>query len=200
MRDILNDGWDLMIAHPPCTYLCSSGLHWNKRRPGREKQTQEALGFVRTLLEANISRIALENPVGKIGSAIRKADQKIQPWQFGHDASKGTCLWLKNLPLLHPTGIVSPCGWEQVVYASECMLCPCCEEEPYCELHEMHYGECSCIGPTQDDATYITIDGYQFASLEVNSPLTPVSGVLTPRRTLVFWHDGFIVLVCSFFS
>ena len=102
VRDILDDGWDLMIAHPPCTYLASSGLHWNKRRPKRAVLTEEALKFVRMLLEAPIKRIALENPIGCISSRIRKPEQIIQPWQFGHDASKATCLWLKNLPLLQP--------------------------------------------------------------------------------------------------
>jgi hypothetical protein len=108
VRDILGDGWDLMIAHPPCTYLCSSGLHWNKRVPGRAQMTEDALDFVRLLLDAPIPRIALENPIGCIGTRIRKADQTIQPWQFGHDASKATCLWLKNLPLLTPTAVVEP--------------------------------------------------------------------------------------------
>ena len=108
VRDIINDGWDLMIAHPPCTYLCSSGLHWNKRVPGRAEQTEEALEFVRTLMAAPIPRIAIENPIGCIGTRIRKADQTIQPYHFGHDASKATCLWLKNLPLLRPTCIVEP--------------------------------------------------------------------------------------------
>jgi hypothetical protein len=108
VRDILDDGWDLMIAHPPCTYLCSSGLHWNKRVPGRAQMTEDALDFVRLLLDAPIPRIALENPIGCIGTRIRKANQTIQPWQFGHDASKATCLWLKNLPLLTPTAIVEP--------------------------------------------------------------------------------------------
>lgn len=106
--DILGDGWDLMIAHPPCTFLCSSGLHWNKRRPGRQAQTEAALDFVRNLLDAPIPRICLENPIGCIGTRIRPADQTIQPWQFGHDASKATCLWIKNLPPLLPTCIVPP--------------------------------------------------------------------------------------------
>lgn len=106
--DIIAEGWDMMIAHPPCTYLCSSGLHWNKRRPERERQTEAALQFVAALLAAPIPRIALENPVGCISSAIRKPEQIIQPWQFGHDASKSTCLWLKGLPPLHPTDIVKP--------------------------------------------------------------------------------------------
>ena len=106
VRDLLDDGWGLMIAHPPCTYLCSSGLHWNKRRPQRAQMTEDALEFVRQLLDAPINRIALENPVGCISTRIRKPDQTIQPWQFGHDASKATCLWLKNLPLLKPTLLV----------------------------------------------------------------------------------------------
>jgi hypothetical protein len=108
VRDIINDGWDIMIAHPPCTYLCSSGLHWNKRVEGRAAKTEEALEFVQFLLDAPIPRIALENPIGCIGTRIRKADQTIQPWQFGHDASKSTCLWLKGLPVLVPTEIIEP--------------------------------------------------------------------------------------------
>jgi hypothetical protein len=93
-------GWDLLIAHPPCTFLCSSGLHWNKRVEGRAAKTVEALDFVRELMVAPIEHIAIENPVGCIGTKIRKADQYIQPYNFGHDASKRTGLWLKNLPLL----------------------------------------------------------------------------------------------------
>lgn len=105
---ILGEGWDLMIAHPPCTYLCSSGLHWNSRIVGRAKNTDSALRFVAALLSAPIPRIALENPAGRIGTAIRKADQVIQPHQFGHDASKATHLWLKGLPPLSPTRLVAP--------------------------------------------------------------------------------------------
>jgi len=100
LRDILRAGWHLMIAHPPCTYLSVSGLHWNKRRPERAAQTEQGLEFVRLLLDAPIARIALENPISCISSRIRKPDQIIQPWQFGHDASKATCLWLKGLPKL----------------------------------------------------------------------------------------------------
>ena len=106
VTEILGDGWDLMVAHPPFTYLASSGLHWNKRRPERAALTEEALDFVRLLLSAPISRIALENPVGCISRRIRKPDQIIHPWQFGHDASKTTCLWLKGLPLLKPTDVL----------------------------------------------------------------------------------------------
>jgi hypothetical protein len=106
VRKLLKQGWDLMIAHPPCTYLCSSGLHWNKRVPGRQKETDCALEFVRELLNAPIKKIALENPVGCISTKIRKPDQTIHPWQFGHPESKGTCLWLKGLPLLKPTNVL----------------------------------------------------------------------------------------------
>lgn len=108
VRDILADGWDLMVAHPPCTYLCSSGLHWNTKRPERAQMTEEALQFVSMLLNAPIHRIALENPIGCISTRIRKPDQTIQPYQFGHDASKSTCLWLKNLPPLVPTQHIAP--------------------------------------------------------------------------------------------
>jgi hypothetical protein len=104
--DILDKGWDLMIAHPPCTYLSASGLHWNKRIPGRLDETMHALHFVELLLNAPIPRIALENPIGAISTAIRKPDQIIQPWQFGHPESKATCLWLKGLPLLEPTDVL----------------------------------------------------------------------------------------------
>lgn len=105
---ILGWGWDLMIAHPPCTYLCSSGLHWNKRRPERAQLTEEAIRFVQLLLDAPIKMIALENPIGCISSRIRQPDQIIQPYMFGDDASKSTCLWLKGLPQLQPTDLVAP--------------------------------------------------------------------------------------------
>lgn len=105
IRDVLDDRWDLMIAHPPCTDLAVSGARWfpEKRADGR---MQRALDFVQMLLDAPIERIALENPVSVISSAIRKPDQIIQPWMFGHGETKKTCLWLKNLPLLEPTEVV----------------------------------------------------------------------------------------------
>lgn len=105
VRDLLDGEWDLMIAHPPCTHLASSGSRWFK---DKQLEQAEALTFVRTLLEAPISRICLENPVSVISTRVRKPDQIIQPWMFGHDASKKTCLWLKNLPLLEPTAVVEP--------------------------------------------------------------------------------------------
>lgn len=101
--DVIGWGWDLAIFHPPCTYLSSSGLHWNQNPKSVRYgglQTEEALLFVQRLLDAKVPRIALENPIGCIGTRIRKASQIIQPYQFGDDASKGTCLWLKGLPLL----------------------------------------------------------------------------------------------------
>ena len=101
--DVLGNGWDLMIAHPPCTHLAVSGARWFKDK--REEQAA-ALDFVRLLLDAPIPRIALENPVSIISSRIRKPDQIIQPWQFGHGETKATCLWLKGLPPLAPTNIV----------------------------------------------------------------------------------------------
>lgn len=107
VRDVIHDGWDLMICHPPCTYLSVSGIHWNNRGRGWEN-TEAALEFVKLLMSASIPCIALENPVSIISSRIRKPDQIIQPHQFGHDASKATCLWLKNLPPLSPTELVEP--------------------------------------------------------------------------------------------
>jgi hypothetical protein len=104
--DKLYIDWDLMIAHPPCTYLCVSGIHWNNRIEGRSKKTEEALEFVQKLMDANIPKIAIENPIGVISTRIRKPDQIIQPWQFGHPESKATCLWLKGLPKLVPTDIL----------------------------------------------------------------------------------------------
>lgn len=101
--DYLDWGWDLMVAHPPCTYLASSGARWWPQRRGAQIM---ALNFVRSLMEAPIERIAIENPVGRISTEIRKADQIIQPFQFGHPEWKTTCLWLKNLPKLVPTGYV----------------------------------------------------------------------------------------------
>lgn len=104
VRDILNEGWDLMIAHPTCTYLARSGARW---WPGREQEQAAAIAFVRSLMAASIPRIAIENPIGALSSAIRPPDQIIQPWQFGHGETKATCLWLKNLPLLVPTHVVT---------------------------------------------------------------------------------------------
>lgn len=108
VREVLGNEWDLMVAHPECTYLCVSGMHWTTRGLRDPQLTEDALDFVRLLLAAPIKRKCLENPVSIISSRIRKPDQIIQPNQFGHDASKKTCLWLENLRLLTPTQLVPP--------------------------------------------------------------------------------------------
>ena len=124
VTDILYDGWDLMIAHPPCTYLSVSGARWyyhpedkhlpyEERRPHpmhphRRQYQQEALDFVQLLLDAPIEKIAVENPISVISSRIKKPTQIIQPYEYGHPTSKSTCLWLKNLEPLQPTNIVEP--------------------------------------------------------------------------------------------
>ena len=100
--------WDMMIAHPPCTHLAVSGARWFKYK---KQEQAEALQFVRNLMAAPIPRIAIENPISIISTAIRKPDQIIQPWMFGHGETKATCFWLKNLPKLTPTNIVE--GREQ---------------------------------------------------------------------------------------
>ena len=103
VRVVLDAGWDLMVAHPPCTHLAVSGARWFK---DKQAEQVEALAFVRLLLDAPIPMIALENPVSIISSRIRRPDQVIQPWMFGHGETKATCLWLKGLPKLRPTNIV----------------------------------------------------------------------------------------------
>ncbi len=108
VRDVLRDGWDLMIAHPPCTYLSVSGMHWTTRGKRDPQLTEDALNFVRLLMDAPIPRIAIENPVSVISSRIRPPNQIVNPYQFGEDASKKTCLWLKGLPPLRPTAFVEP--------------------------------------------------------------------------------------------
>ena len=111
VTNLLDDRWDMMIAFPPCTHLAVSGARWFKNKL---KEQQEALDFVKLLMGAPIDKIALENPISIISSKIRKPDQIIQPWQFGHGETKATCLWLKGLPKLKPTNIVE--GREQRVW------------------------------------------------------------------------------------
>jgi hypothetical protein len=112
VMDILNDGWDLMIAHPPCTYLTLTGNKWFKpefaeRFPTRQKDRENAIEFFMALVNAPIPKIAIENPIGIMSSRYCKPSQIIQPWQYGHETTKATCLWLKGLPNLIPTNIVS---------------------------------------------------------------------------------------------
>lgn len=109
--DIIDDGWDLMIAHPPCTHLAVSGARWFHKK---QQEQKEALHFVQRLMDANIPQICLENPISIISTRIRKPDQIIQPWMFGHGETKATCLWLKNLPHLEPTNEVS--GRENLIH------------------------------------------------------------------------------------
>lgn len=147
--------WDMLIAHPPCTHLCSSGMHWTRRGLRDPQLTEDALSFVRALLDAPIRRIAVENPVGVISSRIRKPDQIIQPWMFGGDASKRTCLWTKNLPKLHPTEIVPPKGYQEV--------------RPHVRLEH------------EDIAFYRKVDGVIFAAKRSQgAPLRPVWANQTP--------------------
>lgn len=124
---ILGDGWDLLIAHPPCTALCVSGN--GTYAPGKEKYHErlEAINFFRRFLEAPVERICVENPVGVISTAIRPPDQYVQPYQFGHPESKRTGLWLKNLPLLTPTEVLEKpsCGyWENQTPSGQNKLGP----------------------------------------------------------------------------
>jgi hypothetical protein len=109
--EIISMGWDLMIAHPPCTYLAVSGAGWMYNKDGtrneeRYQNQMDGLEFVHQLMDAPIARIAIENPISVISSYIREPDQIVHPWQFGDEAEKSTCLWLKNLPMLRPTKIV----------------------------------------------------------------------------------------------
>jgi hypothetical protein len=112
VMDIIDDGWDLMIAHPPCTYLTVTGNKWFKpeyadRFPTRHQDREDAAAFFMALANADIPKIAIENPIGVMSTRYKKPSQVIHPWQFGHEASKSTCLWLKGLPNLTPTNIVS---------------------------------------------------------------------------------------------
>lgn len=108
------ESFDLMIAHPPCTYLCLSGIHWNNRIPGRRGKTEEAAKFALALWHAPVAQICIENPVGVLTKRFgRKADQIIQPWQFGHPESKQTALWLRGLPKLQPTNVLQPEAFQE---------------------------------------------------------------------------------------
>jgi len=106
VEQFLGDEWDLMIAHPPCTYLSVAGARWMKTDPTRQEKQDDALAFALDLMNAPIDRICIENPVSVISTRIRKPDQIINPWEYGHGETKKTCLWLKNLPKLVPTDIV----------------------------------------------------------------------------------------------
>lgn len=111
VRDVLNDGWDLMVAHPPCTYLSRAGARW-WGAPGRAEKADDASAFVRELYDAPIRRVAIENPIGLLNRLWRYPDQTVQPWMFGDPYTKATCLWLKGLPPLESTyHKVAPTAW-----------------------------------------------------------------------------------------
>lgn len=137
--DVLNlfgCNYDLIIAFPPCTHLSSSGARWFK---GKAREQHDAICFVRALSQFSTPMIAIENPIGVLSTQWRKPDQIIQPWMFGHDASKSTCLWLKSLPLLKPTHSVQRPAW---------IRCPDCDDF-FCQRHGMQRADCSC--PELDD-------------------------------------------------
>lgn len=182
--DHLGDGWDCMIAHPECTFLTVANTYMKR---GCSKYTPEkaleyrkaAIDFFMAMAEAPVDRIAVENPIGIMSRLYRKPDQIIQPWMFGEDASKSTCLWLKGLPPLYPTKIVPPAGWKCVRFAAEMPVCDCCGEEAWCEEHQQHFADCECLGPTMDEATYKTINGVMFGTILQPAP-RPVWSNQTP--------------------
>jgi|WetSurMetagenome_2_1015567.scaffolds.fasta_scaffold63145_4 hypothetical protein len=160
---ILGDGWDLMIAHPPCTHLASSGArHFPaKRADGRQ---QAGIDFFMAIVNAPIPKIAVENPVGIMSSVYRKPAQIIQPWQFGENASKKTCLWLKGLPLLQGTRIIPPKGWKTVKFLGDLLNSE--TEEALCPDCGIDWADCDCPGPTQDGIEYVEVDGVMFGRQE----------------------------------
>lgn len=163
--ELLGDNWDLLIAHPPCTYLSVSGMHWTTRGLRDPQLTEDAIAFVKNLMDAPIAKIAIENPVSVISSRIRKPDQIVNPWWFGDDASKKTCLWLKSVvPLsVDCRRVIPPRGWGVVHHADEMSECDCCGGT-WCDRHNNHFAECECIGPTEDEVTYKQVDGVLFGT------------------------------------
>lgn len=193
IRRVIDMDWDILIAHPSCTYLtCSAEWLYKPRdqikrnvKPGvlvgeeRAQARREAIEFVRMLLgQDHIPRIAVENPVGVLTRHIGRPTCKIQPWMFGDDASKQTCFWTKNLPPLEPTTIVCPQQWHRVRFAADMDECPDCGE-PYCPDCETHYAECACIGPMEDEATIRMINGVEFGT-RTDPPVRPVWGNQSP--------------------
>lgn len=190
VRDILDQAWDMMIAHPPCTYLCSSGMHWTVRGKRDPQLTEDALAFVRLLLNANIPHIALENSVGVISTRIRKPDCVIHPWQFGHPESKTTCLWLKNLPPLQPTSICkSATGrWENQTPSGQNKLGP--SENRWKERSRTYPGIACAMAEqwsafvlnSRTSAKHVQIAENLFAWAAMHTmPTADVSGQATPK-------------------
>ena len=108
--EILDDGWDMMVAHPPCKFICSGGNNWLNRRPDLAWRENREFGadFFMKFIDSSICKIAVENPIGCMSTKYRKPDQIIYPWMFGHEYKKDVCIWLKNLPVLLPTKIIKP--------------------------------------------------------------------------------------------
>lgn len=164
--DLIKDRqFDLMIAHPPCTYLSVSGMHWTTRGLRDPKLTEDALEFVQRLMDAPIPKIAIENPISVISTRVRKPDQVVQPWWFGEDASKKTCLWLKGLQNLelNINQVVPPKGWSRVMCAADMLECEDCGE-PFCPECNTHYSDCDCIGPTEDNTETKVVDRVLFGT------------------------------------
>lgn len=172
IRDVLDGGFDLAIFHPPCTYLSVSGMHWTTRGLRDPQLTEDALDFVKLLMDAPIPKIAIENPISVISSRIRKPDQIVQPWWFGEDASKKTCLWLKGLQPLEwdINQVVPPTGWKRVMSAADMLECDACSE-PYCPECETHYADCEYIGTSEDeDVTTKEVNGILFGTRTMPAP------------------------------
>lgn len=146
VMSVIDQGWDMMIAFPPCTYLCGSGMHWTTRGMRDPALTEQAVEFVRTLMIAKIKRIAIENPIGIISTRIRKPNQIIQPYEFGHDASKRTCLWLDGLTQLRHT--------KRVPGRVVCQQCGCASLPGSQDAHDaLRYGcgECGALESKQKE-------------------------------------------------
>jgi hypothetical protein len=179
VTSLLEENWDMILAFPDCTFLTisaewaykdTSEIKNKKLSPdklygeARKQAREQAAEFFMLFANNKCERVAIENPIGIMSTKYRKPNQIIQPWMFGHNASKQTCLWLKGLPKLKHGKIIAPIGYQRIKYASEMPLCPDCEEEVFCHEHEMHFGDCSCFGPTQDDVFYRRINGYEFGT------------------------------------
>lgn len=175
---LLSEQWDMIIAFPPCTYLTVSNTYLkrgcSKYTAEEAKQLQkDGVDFFMLFTNINCSKVAIENPIRVMSTYYRKPDQVIQPWMFGEDASKQTCLWLKGLPLLKPTKIIPPKGWKEVVWGADC------DDDGNCPVCKTDYATCECIGPTQEGIQYKTIKGFFFGRPE-NESSRAIWGNQTP--------------------
>ena len=165
VAEALKFGWEMILAFPPCTHIAVSGAAHFKAKIADGRQ-QQGIDFFNQFTDLNCDKVVIENPVSIMSRLYRKPDQIIQPWQFGHDASKKTCLWLKGVPKLEHTEIFEPNGWSIVKYAHDMEPCEDCGE-PFCRKHLQHYYDCPCIGPHEDEeCIHKRVDGYEFATRE----------------------------------